>query len=74
MWILPSNDPIKALQQVAAEIRALRKGNDRAVMCSGEIVGYWQTTDYIDFLLEMADECEQVASNVANETKEVVIK
>ncbi|AWK83543.1 hypothetical protein [Photobacterium damselae] len=50
-----------ALRQVAAALRTVRKGSDRAVKEDGEILGYWQTPEFIEYLLELADECDRVA-------------
>lgn len=56
-----SNDPAKALQEIASYIQSVRAGSDRAVIQDGERVGYWQTTDWLQGLAEIAGECERVA-------------
>lgn len=58
---LLNSRPEVALKQVAAALREVRKGSDRAVKEYNEILGYWQTPEFIEYLLELADECERVA-------------
>lgn len=47
------------LIEVASAIRELRRGSDREVKEDGEVVGYWQTPEFIEYLLEIAARCEQ---------------
>lgn len=49
------------LKQVAAAIKELR--TDRPVHEDGELVGYWQTPEFIEYLLELADESDRVAES-----------
>ncbi|EOW9480267.1 hypothetical protein ACOCG1_003338 [Vibrio cholerae] len=50
---------IKALKEVTSALRELRRGDDRAVVSDGEVLGYWQTPEYIEYLLELADKCDR---------------
>ncbi|HGF5019677.1 hypothetical protein R8O05_21220 [Vibrio sp. 1865] len=64
---LLNNKPEVALKQVAAALRETRKGSDRAVKEDGEVLGYWQTPEFIEYLLELADECDRVSVNSLEE-------
>ncbi len=59
---LLNDKPDVALMQLAAAIREVRQGSDRAVKEDGEVLGYWQTPEFIEYLLELAGECERVAN------------
>ncbi|CCO46693.1 hypothetical protein VIBNISOn1_1840076 [Vibrio nigripulchritudo SOn1] len=66
---LLNNKPEVALKQVAAALRETRKGSDRAIKEDGEVLGYWQTPEFIEYLLELADECDRVSVNSLEEGK-----
>ncbi|HGZ6705664.1 TPA: hypothetical protein ACOLYM_004130 [Vibrio parahaemolyticus] len=66
---LLNDKPEVALKQVAAALREARKGSDRAVKEDGEILGYWQTPEFIEYLLELADECDRVSGRALEEEK-----
>ncbi|MDF5600783.1 hypothetical protein P3746_20415 [Vibrio parahaemolyticus] len=59
------------LRQVAAALREVRKGSDRAFQEDGEVLGYWQTPEFIEYLLELADECDRVAIRKEVAAKEI---
>ncbi|HIF9180391.1 TPA: hypothetical protein ACX6QL_001433 [Photobacterium damselae] len=61
METLLDTKPEIALGQVAAALRTVRKDSNRAVKEDGEVLGYWQTPEFIEYLLELADECDRVA-------------
>lgn len=61
------------LIEVASAIRELRRGSDREVKEDGEVVGYWQTPEFIEYLLEIAARCEQGESSTSI-TKQILTK
>lgn len=57
-----SPDPETALWQIAVYLRTVRIEPSRAVFDlqdRNEALGYWQTSDWLDGLLEMADAIDQ---------------
>ncbi|ARN69164.1 hypothetical protein FORC36_4647 (plasmid) [Vibrio vulnificus] len=80
-----SDDPKKALKEIASYLRSVNTSPDRVVTetydcecgepqrcdCEkeSEIVGYWQTPEYLEGLMEMADECERISSPASEESK-----
>jgi len=57
------DNPIDAMQEIASYLRCVncqpqRKALDRY----GDLAGFWQTPEYLDGCLEIADECERIIS------------
>ncbi len=67
--IILSDDPSTALQQIASYLKAARLDSDRQVCDEDEheVIGYWQTPEYITGLHEIAEECERVSSMTTRE-------
>ncbi len=57
---LDTDEPKEALRQIAGYLRCVTVNKDRAVIKNGEIVGYFQTEEYLKGLLEIADECDRI--------------
>lgn len=59
---LDTNDPVEALRQIASYLRCLEMKSGRKVTTEDgtEILGYWQQTEYLQGLLEIADECDRI--------------
>jgi len=58
-----SDDPKKALHEIAGYLRSVSMGSNRAVWDteeSKEIIGYYQRTEWLMGLLEIADECDRI--------------
>jgi hypothetical protein len=55
-----SLDPKIALGEISSYLRTLSTKSDRAVKQDGEIVGFWQTGEWLDGLIEIADECDKI--------------
>ena len=47
-------DPKSALENIRGYIRTLSTSGDRAVKQDGEIVGYWQCTEWLEGLKQIA--------------------
>lgn len=63
-----TNEAGAALSEVAGYLRTVRKGSDRKHYqnigpegLGKELVGFWQTEEWIDGLLALADEAERVS-------------
>lgn len=56
------DDPLKAMHEIKGYLRSLSKAHCRAAYDSHdeEIVGYWQTEEWLDGLLDIANECERI--------------
>lgn len=59
-----SNDPIIALAEIAAYLNTLRL-EGREVYKDGELLGYWQTSEWLEGLLEIAKKAQTVARQEA---------
>ncbi len=62
---LETDEPNEALRQIANYLRCLSMKDYRAVTNSFssdhvELLGYWQTEEYLQGLLEIADECDRI--------------
>lgn len=59
---LDTDDPVEALRQIASYLRCLEMKPGRKVTTEDgtEILGYWQQTEYLQGLLEIADECDRI--------------
>ena len=56
------NEPLAALHEIKGYLRSLSKTHGRKVIdqTTGEIDGYWQTAEWLDGLLDIANECERI--------------
>lgn len=59
---LDTEDPVEALRQIASYLRCVDMKSGRKIMTEdkSEILGYWQQTEYLQGLLEIADECDRI--------------
>ena len=61
---LPDNIP-EALNDIAKYLKWVNMGIFRAVHdTDGDVMGYYQTTKYLQGLLDIADECERLRSDM----------
>ncbi|MFK5914038.1 MAG: hypothetical protein QM484_06660 [Woeseiaceae bacterium] len=60
--IILENDPLSALHEISNYLRSLSMSNDRKVIDKGtdEIDGYWQSTEWLEGLLDIANECDRI--------------
>lgn len=63
---LDTDEPKEALRQIANYLRCMMMTRCRAVVREGEIVGYYQTEEYLKGLLEIADECDRIIKPTGN--------
>lgn len=57
------DDPLAALGEIKGYLRSLNKTEHRAVrdpVITSDIWGYWQTPEWLDGLLDIANECERI--------------
>lgn len=70
------DDPIAALGTIASYLNTVRLDACRRVWEDGELVGVWQTPDWLAGLREIAAECERLLKEeptiIDNITKEVL--
>lgn len=57
-----SNDPVYALSQIAGYLRTMRKAPGRRLKFDEINTVYWQTEEWLDGLIEIADECDRIAA------------
>jgi hypothetical protein len=57
---LETNDPKEALRQIANYLRTVNMSRERAVVSDGELHGFWQCTEWLEGLKEIADECDRI--------------
>jgi len=55
-----TKDPKEALRQIVGYLRTVNMNPDRAFLEDGETLGYWQCTEWLEGLLEIADECDSL--------------
>lgn len=65
---IDTDDPNEALRQIANYLRTVCIQDHRAVKAGPDydqkIVGYYQLTEWLQGLLEIAEECERIRSKV----------
>jgi hypothetical protein len=54
---IQSEDSDLLLVKVAAYTQTVRLGDDREITKFGEVVGYWQTPEWLDGLMNLGAEC-----------------
>ena len=59
---LDTNEPNEALRQIANYLRTVDLSADREVTFDGEVIGYYQLTEWLHGLKEIAGECDRIAS------------
>lgn len=55
-----SDDPKKALLEIASYLETVEMNRNRKVVENGEVVGYWQTPEWCSGLGEIAGECHRL--------------
>ena len=60
------NDPIKALKEIAGYLRCLSTRGREHRSPDGELEGYWQTPEFLQGCLDIANECERICTGQAD--------
>ncbi len=60
---LDTDEPNEALRQIASYLRTVDMTRDRAVIQDGETEGFWQRTEWLEGLKEIADECDRIRAH-----------
>lgn len=63
---LETDDPVEALRQIAIYLRTVDMSNARAVRAnpdSENVSGFWQCTEWLEGLNEIANECDRIRAN-----------
>ena len=56
------SESLAALHEISSYLRSLSMSNDRKVIEeeTSEIDGYWQTTEWLEGLIDIANECDRI--------------
>lgn len=70
---LETNDPKEALQVIANYLRTVSLKDSRRVVerfsfDHVETLGFWQSTEWLEGLLEIADECDRIIQSANSAT------
>lgn len=64
---LDTTDPREALRQISNYLRTVSLSPDRSVVVDGETIGYYQLTEWLEGLNEIADECDRIRATELRE-------
>ena len=67
---LDTDDANEALKQIAGYLRTVDLSSTRSVVINHEFVGYWQCEEWLQGLLEIADECDRIRKNQGDERQD----
>jgi hypothetical protein len=54
------SDPIKALKEITGYLRCVSTRGREVNTLEGELEGYWQTPEFLQGCLDIANECERI--------------
>lgn len=60
------SDPIKALKEISGYLRCVSTSGREVKSAEGELESYWQTPEFLQGLLDIADECDRIRDGQTN--------
>ncbi|MBF4338952.1 hypothetical protein, partial [Vibrio anguillarum] len=57
-----SNDPFEALDEISSYLKHISYSYDRRVNDVDGLIGYWQTPEYIQGIVDIVRECKRILS------------
>lgn len=60
------DDPKASLEQISQYLRTLSTHPARAIRQDEEVIGFWQCSDWLDGLHDIADECDRLVGTASD--------